>query len=101
MITNMVFNAALNLAMFLSILYLCSSGQDYMSEMAITRGDSPLLDRFMLGAGAAVCFIGVFAREAQEITSFTFMSLVLLGHFVKLIINSIRWKSRHNQKSQS
>ena len=101
MITNIVFNAALNLAMFLSILYLCTSGQDYMTEMAIARGDSPLLDRFMLGAGASVCFIGVFAREAQEITSFTWMALVLLGHFMKLIINSIRWRARQKQNSHN
>lgn len=91
-----VFNVVYYLTIVLSIMYLFSSGKDYMRYAANTAGRTHLEDKVQMAIMASLCLYGAAHHELN--TWFNYLlTFPLLTHLVRIAYLSYKFTQKNKK----
>ncbi len=90
-----IFNSAYYLAMLFAIMYLFSSGRDYMIEAAKSAGRTHLEDKILMAFMASLALVGAAYPDLSN--GFTLLFLLPLWiHLLRIAYLSYKNKHKNN-----
>ena len=87
------FNFIYYMSMLFAIMYLFSSGRDYMIEAAHSAGRTHTEDKVMMAIMASLCLIGAFHPEYSTPFSYVIISPLLI-HLNRIAYLSYKHKNK-------